>query len=132
MASRGSGSPTEAGTARKFRQAAFTYLHVAILYEAAVLILWREGLLPATRGPAWLWLLIGAAITAIVVWGLWSWRNRWFARAIWALHSLRIPALIGAAFFPAPEASIPTAFYVFALVIVLFNLAMLARAGWDL
>src|SRR5690606_6758469 len=80
--------------ARKFRQAAFVYLHVGLLYEFAVLVLWRVGLLPANRGPVWLWLAIGAAIVAFVFWGLWRWRNVWFARAIWALHALRLPALI--------------------------------------
>ena len=43
--------------ARKFRQAAFVYLHVAILYEAAAYVMWREELLPARFGPPWLWLL---------------------------------------------------------------------------
>jgi hypothetical protein len=118
--------------ARKYRQSAFVYLHVGILYQAAVYALWREGLLPAERGPVWVWLIVGAVIVAIVFWGLWSWQNAWFARAVWALHALRTPALIGGAFFPAAEAAIPPAFYLTALVIVLINLAMLARAAWDL
>ena len=32
--------------ATKFRQAAFVYLHVAILYEAAAYAMWRAGRLP--------------------------------------------------------------------------------------
>jgi hypothetical protein len=117
--------------AAKFRQAAFVYLHVGLLYEAAVWTLWRAGMLPGARGPGWLWLLIGAAILAVVFWGLWRWQNAWFARAIWALHALRLPALINAAFLRDPGV-LPPAFYVTALVVVLINLWMLARAAWDL
>ncbi len=117
--------------AAKFRQAAFAYLHVGLLYEAAVFTLGRTGHLPAGRGPLWLWLAIGAAILAVVVWGLWRWQNVWFARAIWALHALRLPPLIEGAFVAQTKA-LPPAFYLTALVVVLVNLWMLARAGWDL
>lgn len=116
---------------RKYRQAAFVYLHVGLLYEATVFSLARAGLLPEARGPAWVWLAIGAAILAVVFWGLWSWRNAWFARAIFALHALRLPALIDGAFLHS-EGVLPPAFYTTALVIVLINLWMLGRAGWDL
>lgn len=116
----------------KFRQAAFVYLHVGILYEASVWVMWRNGLLPEDRGPVWLFLLLGAGILAVVFWGLWSWRNVWFARGIWALHALRLPALIDGSFFPAEDAGLPGRFYLTALVVVLVNLWMLARAGWDL
>lgn len=122
------------GTAldRKYRQAAFTYLHVGVLYEAAAWVMMRNDLLPTGRGPVWLWLVFGAVIVALVFWGLWSWRNRWFARAIWAIHSLRLPALIDGAFFRGDEGAIPPGFYVTAIVVVVINLVMLARAGWDL
>lgn len=118
--------------ARKFRQAAFAYLHVGLLYEAGVFALWRAGELPAGRGPAWVWLLVGAAIVGVIVWGLWSWRNVWLARGIWALHALRLPALISGAFLPEEGATLPPALYLTALVVVVINLAFLARAGWDL
>jgi hypothetical protein len=118
--------------ARKFRQAAFVYLHVGILYEAGVYVMAREGLLPTTRGPAALWLVFGAVITAVVVAGLWRWQNVWFARVIWALHALRLPALLGGAFFHDPAATIPPSLYLMAIPIVLLNLWMLSRAGWDL
>jgi hypothetical protein len=114
----------------KFRQAAFVYLHVGILYEAGVFAVWRQGLLPDTRGPILLWLLIGALITALVFWGLAYWRNAWFARAIWLMHGARIPGLIERAFFDA--GTIPSSFYLVALGVVVVNLWMLARAGWDL
>ena len=117
--------------AAKFRQAAFVYLHVGLLYEAAVWVLWRAGQLPSARGPGWLWLLIGAAILSLVFWGLWRWQNVWFARAIWAVHGLRLPALISAAFLREPGV-LPPAFYLTSLVVVLINLWMLARAAWDL
>ncbi len=117
---------------RKFRQAAFFYLHVGLLYEFGVWVLWQRGLLPEGRGPAWLFLLLGAGILAFVFWGLWSWRNVWFARIIWALHALRIPALMEGAFLPDPGATLPSSLYLCALAVVLANLWMLARAGWDL
>ena len=118
--------------ARKFRQAAFVYLHVGLLYLFAVWVLAQEGILPAERGPVWLWMVSGVAIVAFVFWGLWSWQNAWLARIIWALHALRLPALIGNAFFPSADAAIPPSFYLTALAVVLVNLWMLARAGWDL
>ena len=118
--------------ARKLRQAAFAYLHVGLLYECAVVEVWRAGLLPAGRGPIWVWLLIGAAIVAVIFWALWFKQSVWVARVVWAAHALRLPALIGGAFFPVAGAAIPPSFYMFALVIVLANLWMLARAGWDL
>ena len=117
---------------RKLRQAAFAYLHVGLLYEFAVLEVWRAGLLPAGRGPIQVWLLIGAAIVAAIFWALWFKQSVWVARIVWGAHALRLPALIGGAFFPAAGAAIPPSFYMFALVVVVLNLWLLARAGWDL
>lgn len=116
---------------RKFRQAAFVYLHVGLLYEAAVWSMAVDGTLPAGRGPAWAWLLFGALVLAVVFAGLWRWQNAWFARAIWALHALRLPALVEGGFLGGAERIGPE-LYRFALVVVLVNLWMLARAGWDL
>ena len=118
--------------ARKFRQAAFVYLHVAILYEAAAYVMWREELLPARFGPPWLWLLFGAVVAGAIVYGLLRWHNAWFARLVWARHGLRLPALIHGAFFAGAEANAVPAFYLTALIVVMINLWMLARAGWDL
>ena len=119
-------------SARKYRQAAFVYLHVGLLYEAAVWVAARQGILPADRGPVWVWLLVGAGIVAVVFWGLWSWQNRWFARVVWGLHALRLPALIEGAFLEASGHEVPGSFYLAALAVVLVNLGFLARAGWDL
>ena len=116
----------------KFRQAAFVYLHVAILYEAAAYAMLRSGSLPTRFGSPWLWLVAGAVVAGIVFVGLYRWRNVWFARVVWALHGLRLPALVGGAFFAGPGAVAPPAFYVTAIVVVVINLWMLARAGWDL
>lgn len=116
----------------KFRQAAFVYLHVGLLYEAGVFVLWRRGIIGSERGPVPLYLLLGAGIVAVVFWGLWSWRNAWFARAVWALHALRLPALLEGSFLPTPDSSLPPSLYLLALAVVLGNLWMLARAGWDL
>lgn len=131
-AATGSGPGPREAPPRKYRQAAFVYLHVAILYEAAVYVLWRSGEMPGERGPIWLWLLMGAAIVAVVFWGLWSWRNRWFARAVWALHALRVPWAVEGLVLPAAALSLPRSAYALALVAILLNLAFLARAGWDL
>ncbi|MGH7466873.1 MAG: hypothetical protein ACRENP_02705 [Longimicrobiales bacterium] len=116
----------------KYRQAGFAYLMVGILYESAVWVIWRNGLLPSNRGPIAVWMFVGAALVAVAVWLLWRYQNPWIPRAIFMLHALRVPSLIGGAFFPAPEARIPASLYLTALVIVLINLWMLARAGWDL
>ena len=117
----------------KFRQAAFVYLHVAILYEAAGYVMWRNGLLPATRlGPPLLWLVVGAGIAALVVYGLLKWQKPWFARVVWLVHGLRIPTLIKGAFITSTGGPLFPSFYLVALVVVMLNLWMLARAGWDL
>lgn len=126
-----------ATTEQKYRQAAIVYLHMAILYEAAVYVFWRQGILPEARGPAWLWLLIGAVLSGLISYALWRWQHRWLAITIWALGTLRIPVLIEGAFFEKAHtfvdaAQIPGSFYLTALVIVLINLGMLARAGFDL
>jgi hypothetical protein len=105
---------------------------VGVLYEGAVLAMARRGLLAERVGPPWMWLLLGAAIVAGVFWGLWSRRSVWTARAIWLLGVFRLPALLGGAFFPAETGRIPESFYLVALAVVIVNLWMLARAGWDL
>ena len=116
----------------KFRQAGFVYLHVAILYEAAVYAMLRADTLPVRFGSPWAWLVAGAALAAFGFVGLYHWRNVWFARILWGLNAIRTPPLIGGAFFVSPDTMTPPAFYLTALVVVVINLWMLARAGWDL
>jgi hypothetical protein len=118
--------------ATKFRQAAFVYLHVALLYEAAALAMMRRGMLPSRFGPPWIWMLAGAVVAALVFLGLSRWQNAWFARGVWAIHGLRIPALVSGAFFADEATRMSSGFYLTALVVVMINLWMLARAGWDL
>jgi multidrug transporter EmrE-like cation transporter len=118
--------------ALKFRQAAFVYLHVAILYEAAAWTMMRRSLLPSRFGPPWIWMLLGGVVAALVFVGLYRWQNVWFARAVWAVHGLRIPALVSGAFFPEEAPRVLPVFYLTALIVVIINLWMLARAGWDL
>ena len=118
--------------ALKFRQAGFVYLHVAILYESAAYGMLTSGLLPERFGSPWLWLVAGALVTAFIFAGLYQWQNVCFARVVWALHGLRLPSLVRGAFFAAPAAVTPPAFYITAIVVVLINLWMLARAGWDI
>ncbi len=117
---------------RKFRQAAFVYLHVAILYEAAALGMLRAGLLPTRLGPPVLWLALGGFVGLGIVLGLYRWQNAWLARVVWAVHGLRLPGLVNGAFFRGTEARLPAEFYLTAMVVVVINLWMLARAGWDL
>ncbi len=116
----------------KFRQAAFVYLHVAILYEAAAYVMMGAGRLPTRFGPPLIWLVAGAVVAAIVFVGLYWFRNVWVARIVWGIHGLRLPVLVRGAFFAAPEVITPPSFYITAIVVVLVNLWMLARAGWDL
>jgi hypothetical protein len=119
--------------ATKFRQAAFAYLLVAILYESAAWAMWRTGRLPYTRmGPPWLWLILGAVVAGLVFAGLLRWQNLTFARVIWAIHGLRLPSLVTGAFFAGTSPLLPPAFYMFGIVVVTINLWMLARAAWDL
>jgi hypothetical protein len=118
--------------ATKFRQAAFVYLHVAIIYEAAAYAMWRAGRLPHTSfGPPWLWLILGAIVAGLVFVALLRWQNVVFARVVWAVHGLRLPSLVHGAFFASAGALSP-AFYLTAIVAVMINLWMLARAAWDL
>jgi len=124
-------SPTPRQT--KFRQAAFFYLHVGLLYEFAAYALWRKGFTSHVPGSPWVWFALGAGVVALVVWGLWSWQNPWLARGVWAIHALRLPVLIDGAFLrPAGEGLILPSFYLVALLVILLNLWRLARAGWDL
>ena len=132
MSTEAVGADADPSRRRKFRQAAFGYLHVGVLYEAAVMAMARRDILAERLGPPWIWLVIGAVIVAAVFWGLWEKQSVWTARIIWGLGLFRLPALIGGAFFPLPSAQIPASFYLVALGIVLVNLWMLARAGWDL
>jgi hypothetical protein len=117
---------------RKLRQAAFAYLHVGVLYEAAAFVMAQRGLLPTRFGPPAIWLLAGTIVVGVVFWLLYFRRSVWTARIVWAFHGLRLPALIGGAFFPLPDSRFPPGFYLTALVVVVINLVFLARAGWDL
>jgi hypothetical protein len=117
---------------RKFRLAAFAYLHVGLLYESIVYVVWRRDLIPESRAPfVILSLLGGAAIVALVFWLLWFRKSVWTARIVWAVHALRLPTLVKGAFFD-PGHGFPPQLYTAALIVVLINLAFLARAGWDL
>ena len=117
---------------QKFRQAAFVYLHVGILREGAAFQAWRHGILPERMGPGWIWLLVGPVITGVVFWALWKWQKAWVARVVWLIVALQVPTLIGGTFFPTLDQRLAPAFYGTALLVFMINLAMLARAGWDL
>ncbi len=116
----------------KFRQAAFVYLHVAILYEAGAYAMARHGLLPGHYGPPWLWMVLGAVVAGLVFVGLLFWQNVWLARVVWGVHGLRLPALVNGAFLAGGDGRVLPSLYLTALVVVMINLWMLARAGWDL
>ncbi|MDX1396108.1 MAG: hypothetical protein R3195_17130 [Gemmatimonadota bacterium] len=118
--------------AAKFRQAAFVYLFVAILYESSVWVLHGAGALPAGRGPVAAWLVAGALVAAVVFWALYFRRSVWVARVVMVLGAFRLPALIRGAFVETGGGTLEPSFYQTALVVVLINLWMLARAGWDL
>ena len=117
---------------RKFRQAAFAYLHVAILLEAGAYAMLRTGALTDRFGPPVMYLLLGGGLAALIVWSLYSLQNVWITRLVWAVHSLRLPSLISGAFFAGEAARFVSSMYLTASVVVVINLWMLARAGWDL
>ncbi len=117
----------------KFRQAAFVYLHVGLLYEAAAIAMRNYGLLPERFGPPALYLVLGVAITLLVVAGLYWAQNEWVARVVWGIQAFRLPPLVSRGFFyNLAEMRLPPAFYIAALIVVLVSMWMLARAGWDL
>ncbi len=125
-------STTDRGT--KFRQAAFVYLHVAMLIDLGVYVMWRAGHVGNTPlGPAWLWIfLLVPLIVGLVFLGLYWWQNPWLARVVWVLQWGRLSSLIRSAFVVEVGAPMPPAFYTLAILLVTANLWMLARAAWDL
>ena len=127
---------TEAATAArelKFRQAAFVYLHAAILREASAYEMWRAGLLPfSPLGSPLPWLVLGAVVAGLVFFGLLRWRNVVFVRIVWALDAVLLFPLIRYAFFAGADRPIPRSFYVVGIGVIVITLWMLARAGWDL
>jgi hypothetical protein len=119
--------------AAKFRQAAFVYLHLGILYEAAAWVMMRHEILPTRFGPPWVFLLLGALIVAVVFGGLYWWQNAWVARVVWVVQAFRFPPLINRAFLvDAADTRLPPSFYLTAIIIVVISMWALARAGWDL
>jgi len=117
----------------KFRQAAFAYLHAAILREASAYEMWRAGLLPfSPLGSPVPWLVAGAAAAGLVFAGILFWQNVHFVRVIWALDAVLLFPLIRYAFFAGADRPIPRSFYVFGIGVIVITLWMLARAAWDL
>lgn len=118
--------------ASKFRQAATFYLLVGVVYEGAVLVAWRSGFAPTDRGPVALWLAIGALVLGAIIWGLWAWRNPWLPRVLLVFNAGRVIAVMAPAFVSGAGRGFTPAFYQLETVMLLINMWMLARAGWDL
>src|SRR5206468_9915890 len=117
----------------KFRQAAFVYLHAAILREASAYEMWRAGLLPfSALGSPLPWLIAGGAVALAVFFGILRWQNLLFVRAIWVLDAILLFPLIRYAFFAGADRPIPRAFYIVSIGVIMITLWMLARAAWDL
>ena len=118
----------------KFRQAAFVYLHRAVLFEAAAYVMWKQGLLPNTRrgGPPGMWLFIAPVMFGAVFYGLLKWRTPWFYMALWLLEAGLLPTLIHFAFVSTDTGIMSPGFYLTGLVVIVFTMWMLARAVWDL
>lgn len=117
----------------KFRQAAFVYLHVALLREAAAYEMWRAGLLPySPLGSPTPFLILGAVVAAIVFVALLRWHNVHFVRLLWLVHVVWLFPLIRYAFFAGADRPIPRSFYLTAIAAVSLAMWALARAGWDL
>jgi hypothetical protein len=117
----------------KFRQAAFVYLHAAILREASAYEMWRAGLLPfSPLGSPLPWLIAGAVAAMLVFFGILRWQNVMFVRVVWALDAVLLVPLIRYAFFAGADRPIPRSFYVVGIGVITITLWMLARAAWDL
>jgi len=117
----------------KFRQAAFVYLHAAILREASAYEMWRAGLLPfSPLGSPLPWLIVGAFVAALVFFGILRWQNVIFVRVVWALDAILLFPLIRYAFFAGADRPIPRSFYIVGIAVIMITLWMLARAAWDL
>ena len=117
----------------KFRQAAFIYLHAAILREASAYEMWRAGLLPfSPLGSPLPWLIAGAFVAVLVFFGILRWQNVYFVRVVWALDAVLLFPLIRYAFFAGADRPIPRSFYMVGIAVILITLWMLARAAWDL
>lgn len=117
----------------KFRQAAFVYLHAAILREAAAFEMWRAGLLPySPLGSPTPFLIIGAIVAGVVFFALLRWHNVHFVRLLWLVHVIWLFPLVRYAFFAGAERPIPRSFYMMAIAVVVVAAWMLARAAWDL
>jgi len=118
---------------QKLRQAAFVYLHAAILREASAYEMWRAGLLPfSPLGSPLPWLIAGAAVAILVFFGILLWQNVIFVRVVWALDAVLLFPLIRYAFFAGADRPIPRSFYVVGIAVITITLWMLARAAWDL
>ena len=115
----------------KFRQAAFVYLHVAVLYEATAFVMYRNGIIPSRFGPPEMWLLLGAVVGLAIFFALLRWHNPWLPRVLWVINVARLPAMIDNAFFDE-QARAASGLYALAIVVIVINAWMLARAGWDL
>jgi len=115
------------------RQAAFVYLHAAILREESAYEMWRAGLLPfSPLGSPLPWLIAGAAVAVLVFFGILRWQNVNFVRVVWALDAVLLFPLIRYAFFAGADRPIPRAFYIVGIGVIVITLWMLARAAWDL
>jgi hypothetical protein len=75
---------------------------------------------------------IGGAVAGSIFAGLYWWQNVWLARAVWLIQAGRLSWAMNGAFFPGADARFDPALYQFALLVILVNLGMLARAAWDL
>lgn len=117
----------------KFRQAAFVYLHAAVLREASAYEMWRAGLLPfSPLGSPLPWLVIGGFVALLVFFAILRWRNVHFVRILWVLDAILLFPLIRYAFFAGADRPIPRSFYIVGIGVIMITLWMLARAGWDL
>lgn len=119
--------------ARKFRQAAFAYLHYAVLLEVGAYTMWRLDILPRNWGPPVVWVFVAVPVAAgLVFLGLLWWQNVWWARLVWLSVAGRLPWLAHRAFVVGETGELATSMYLTALVATVATMWMLARAAWDI
>jgi hypothetical protein len=119
--------------ARKFRLAAFVYLHYAVLLEAAAYTMWRLDILPRNWFPPALWVfLVVPLVVAGVFAALLRWKNVWFVRLLWLSVAGRLPWLVHRAFVAGETGPFTPGMYLTGIVATVVTMWMLARAAWDL
>ena len=78
------------------------------------------------------WLVVGALLGGGLAWALYRWHKPWLPWILWITSAFRLQPLIRHAFVEEVTGQLTRGFYVAAIIVILINMWMLARAAWDL